>query len=255
MTNREIFDVALRQSAQDSGCSPEDFLKSENVIVRSRENPNARKYLSLPLPADLTSYGYNVVASVIPELEEAVKSYISKYTFYHCFETPNMVAFQEALRPLGYGVCFMAEYFLPDMDLLKPVECEYELKILTQNDFSDLYKPEWSNAICKYRKEYDVLGIGAYDGEKLVGLAACSADGDEMWQIGIDVLPEYRHKGIASSLVSNLACEIIKREKVPFYCCAWSNVASARTAIKAGFRPAWVQLTVKSLELISELNK
>ena len=113
----------------------------------------------------------------------------------------------------------------------------------------------WSNAICKYRKEYDVLGIGAYDGEKLVGLAACSADGDEMWQIGIDVLPEYRHKGIASSLVSNLACEIIKREKVPFYCCAWSNVASARTAIKAGFRPAWVQLTVKSLELISELNK
>jgi len=36
----------------------------------------------------------------------------------------------------------------------------------------------------------------------------------------------------------------LKRGKVPFYCCAWSNVASARNAIKSGFRPAWVEHTV-----------
>ena len=32
---------------------------------------------------------------------------------------------------------------------------------------------------------------------------------------------------------------------VPFYCCAWANVKSARNAWKSGFRPAWVQLTAK----------
>lgn len=37
-----------------------------------------------------------------------------------------------------------------------------------------------------------------------------------MWQIGVDVLPEYRRMGIASSLTSNLAIEIIERGKVPF---------------------------------------
>ena len=82
--------------------------------------------------------------------------------------------------------------------------------------------------MCEARKELDVLGVGAYDNGKLIGLAGCSADCDDMWQIGVDVLPEYRRKGIASALTSNLAVEIIERGKVPFYCCAWSNIRSAK---------------------------
>ncbi len=38
-----------------------------------------------------------------------------------------------------------------------------------------------------------------------MGLAACSADCETMWQIGIDVLSEYRRRGIASTLTSRLA--------------------------------------------------
>ncbi len=254
MTNRYILDVALKQSAIDSGCAPEDFLKNENVIVRSCKHPDARKYLYLPFDADLTSYGHNIVASVSKELEDIVRDYISKYTYYHCFETPHMLELQEALKPLGYGVCFMAEYFLPDVDVLHSLPCDYELRVLTQDDFATLYKPEWSNALCKGRMHLDVLGVGAYENGELIGLAGCSADGAEMRQIGVDVLPDHRKKGVAASLVSTLACEIIKRGKVPFYCCAWSNVASARTAIKSGFKPVWVQLTVKPQKTIDEIN-
>ena len=100
-----------------------------------------------------------------------------------------------------------------------------------------------------------VLGIGAYDGGRLVGLAACSADCDSMWQIGIDVLPAYRRQGIASALTSRLAAEILARGKVPFYCCAWSNIKSARNAIKSGFRPAWAELTVKPAEFVEKMNR
>ena len=86
------------------------------------------------------------------------------------------------------------------------------------------------HTICEKRKELDVLGVGAYDGKQLIGFAACSADCDTMWQIGVDVLPQYRRKGIASTLTSVLASEIIDRGKIPFYCCAWSNIKSARNA-------------------------
>lgn len=41
-------------------------------------------------------------------------------------------------------------------------------------------------------------------------------------------LPDYRRQGIASSLTSNLAIKIIDRGKVPFYCCAWSNLKSEK---------------------------
>ena len=65
---------------------------------------------------------------------------------------------------------------------------------------------------CEDRKELDVLGIGAYDGEKLVGLAGCSADCEAMWQIGVDVLPAYRRQGVASALTSGLAMKILERQ-------------------------------------------
>lgn len=97
--------------------------------------------------------------------------------------------------------------------------------------------------------------MGAYDGDTLVGLAGCSADCDTMWQIGVDVLPAYRRQGIASSLTSGLALEILNREKVPFYCAAWSNLKSVRNALKSGFSPAWVELTAKELSFIEDCNR
>ena len=125
---------------------------------------------------------------------------------------------------------------------------------MKQGDFRELYMPEWSNALCKNRKHLDVLGVGAYDGNTLVGLAACSADCEDMWQIGVDVLPKYRRQGIASALTSTLAKEILSRNKVPFYCTAWSNIRSVRNAVKSGFIPAWVEMTAKPATIVDEMN-
>lgn len=149
----------------------------------------------------------------------------------------------------------MAEYFLPDVERLQELPCAYELRVLHQEDFADLYTPEWSDALCEDRKHLDVLGVGAYDGDKLVGLAGCSADGEMMYQIGVNVLPEYRRQGIAAAVTSRLAIEILKLGKVPFYCAAWSNIKSVRNAIKCGFRPAWVELTARSSEFVDEMNR
>jgi GNAT superfamily N-acetyltransferase len=196
-----------------------------------------------------------VVASVSPEFREIVENYINKYPVEHLFETPNLHVLNDALMEKGQKICFMAEYFLPDENALRPLDCAYELRILTQDNFADLYLPEWSNALCERRKHLDVLGVGAYDNGKLVALAGCSADCDTMWQIGIDVLPEYRRQGVASALTSRLAIEILERGKVPFYCAAWCNIKSVRNAIKSGFRPAWVEMTAKSCETVDEMNK
>lgn len=254
MTNQEILRIAMNQSAVDLGAEALDFTKSENVIVFSKVNESARRYLRLPFSCQLVSYGNNVVASVSPEFREIAERYVNAFPAEHLFETPNMHVLNEALMEKGQKICFMAEYFLPDVNHLRPLSCAYELRVMTPSDFSDLYRAEWSNALCKERKHLDVLGVGAYDGNKLVGLAGCSADCDTMWQIGIDVLPEYRRQGIASALTSRLALEILARGKVPFYCAAWCNVKSVRNAIKCGFRPSWVEMTAKSCETVNSMN-
>lgn len=254
MNAQEILKIAMKQSAVDLCAKASDFEKTENVIVLSRESERARKYLKLPFSCQLVSYGNNVVASVSEEFYEITEKYINAYPAEHLFETPNMQVLNEALMEKGQKICFMAEYFLPDVNALRPLDCPFELRILYQKDFEELYLPEWSNALCEKRKQLDVLGVGAYDGERLVGLAGCSADCEEMWQIGIDVLPEYRRLGIASALTSRLALEILNRGKVPFYCAAWSNIKSVRNAIKSGFRPAWVELTAKPSSTVDEIN-
>lgn len=245
----------MEQSAKDLSASADDFEKAENVIVLSQDNPRARGYLKLPFSCQLVSYGNNIVASVSPAFFDITEQYISKYSVVDCFDTPTVHILNRALMQKGEEICFLAEYFLPDVNLLSALDCPYETRILTQKDFADLYIPEWSNALCEKRKELDVLGIGAYDNQKLVGLAACSADCETMWQIGIDVLPAYRRQGIASALTSRLALEILNRGKVPFYCAAWSNIRSVRNAIKSGFRPAWIELTAKPREFVDGMTQ
>lgn len=253
--NQEIMMTAMRQSAIDTNACYTDFLKESNVIAKSAVSPLAKIYYKEPITCNLVSYGNNIVASVKDEYRGIVEQFINKFEFFHCFEAPNMHWLDKRMEFLGQKICFMAEYFLPDVNKITRLSCAYELKVLRQKDFSQLYVPQWSNALCKDRKEQDVLGVGAYENGNLIGLAACSADCDNMWQIGVDVLPEYRRKGIASALTSNLAIEILERDKVPFYCCAWSNMRSSRNAIKSGFMPAWVEMTVKPIEIVDEMNK
>lgn len=255
LTNHDILRIALEQSAYDCNCRPEDFLCRENIITMSQKHPRARKYLSLPFACDLVSYGTNIVAQTSEDAAPLVREYLSKYPVEHCFETPNLHVLDQMLSKFGLRVCFMAEYFLPNLDTLSPLTCQYKLKMMDQSDFAGLYLPEWSNALCEKRKELDVLGVGAYDGEQLIALAACSADCESMYQIGVDVLPPYRQQGIASALTSRLALEILARGKVPFYCAAWCNIKSVRNAIRSGFRPAWVELTAREQSFVDKMNQ
>ncbi len=255
MTNKEILQIAMNQSAEDMGCRADDFLISDNVTVPIRLGVNARKYLKEPITCNLVSYGNNVVAAVTDDVAKIVTRYIGRYDFYHCFETPNMQWLNDRLTEKGHRICFMAEYYLPDVNKIPNLPCRYELRILNQADFSELYTPEWSNALCKDRKHLDVLGVGAYDNGRLVGLAGCSADCEDMWQIGVDVLPYHRRQGIAAALTARLAREILARDKVPFYCSAWSNIRSVRNAVKSGFIPAWVELTAKPAQIDEDMNK
>jgi GNAT superfamily N-acetyltransferase len=245
LTNTDILRIAMEQHAIDSNCSPEDFAREENVVVISRPNENARRYLNLPFFCDLATYGSNIVASVDARVYEFVRKYIDAKHSHSCFETPQIHHLTNEFIKYGFLPCYQAEYWLPDVDALRELPCGHETRLLEPDDFAELYLPQWSNALsqAENRKRLDMLGIGAYDGDRLIGLSGCSADCETMWQIGIDVLPEYRRQGIAAALTSRLAVEVLNRGKVPFYCCAWSNIGSSKNAIKSGFRPAWAEHT------------
>ena len=255
ITNQEILKTAMAQSAEDIGCRADDFLKNENVSVPYRPGKNVKSFMQAPITCQLISYGNNIVAGSTDEVADIVTAYLGRYQHYHCFETPNLHWLNERLEEKGHQVCFMSEYYLPDVNRMPELKCAYETRVLEPADFRELYLPEWSNALCAERSQLDMLCVGAYDDGKLIGLAGCSADCPEMWQIGIDVLPAYRQHGIGSALTSRLAQETLKRGKVPFYSSAWSNIRSVRNGIRCGFIPAWVEMNAKPRAFVDHLNQ
>ena len=251
MTKKEILAVSLRQSAIDFSCSEEDFLRNVNVVSESKPAEGASRYMKLPHICGLASYGTNVVASCRADLIPEVETFINGQEKSHrCFETPQIYELNRILRKAGAEICWMHTVCLPDPDAVfgADLTCPYKTREMHPEDFRELYLPEWGNALCSDRKELDMLGVGAYDGDRLIGLAGCSADCGEMWQIGIDVLPEYRRQGVASVLTNRLARAVFERGIVPFYAFAWSNVRSVKNAIRSGFSPAWVAMTAKAAE-------
>ena len=78
MTNKEIMDIAMQQSAYDTNAKVSDFLQDTNVFVKSGVGPLARKYYKEPIACNFVSYGSNVVASVKDEFKEIVEIFEKK---------------------------------------------------------------------------------------------------------------------------------------------------------------------------------
>lgn len=170
MTNREVWQAAMEQSALDINCDPSDFLSGEHVIVKSCVGPAARKYYKEPIACNLVSYGNNIVASVRDEYREIVREYIEKFEWYHCFETPNMHWLNARLWEKGQKVCFMAEYFLPDMAKLRPLSCKYELGILDSGDLGIYMYPNGETLCVRTGRNWMCWGLGRMTADGLWAL-------------------------------------------------------------------------------------
>jgi GNAT superfamily N-acetyltransferase len=149
----------------------------------------------------------------------------------------------------------MANFCLPRNDFLdfsvpSVKQDNFEYKFFYDKEIASLYDEKGFDSALDYgsclsenpKIRKDKIALVAYVDDKIVGIAACTDDCDSMWQIGIDVLPEFRGKNIASFLVNKLSHKIFEKGKIPYYCTAWSNISSRNTAIKAGFKPAWVEI-------------
>jgi GNAT superfamily N-acetyltransferase len=86
------------------------------------------------------------------------------------------------------------------------------------------------------------LAVVARCGGKVAGIAGASADCERMWQIGVDVLPEYRGSGIGRAVVGTLTKAVLAEGVLPYYSTAVGNLPSHRLAVSPGYWQAWIEL-------------
>ena len=120
ITREEILHTAMRQSAADCSCAPEDFRKAAPVVVESRASQDASRYMKLPHICMLVSYGSNVVVScrrsLVPEM--TVWADRAAENPYHSFVPPLLDDLNRILKKADAQAAWMSSYFLPEPDLI-----------------------------------------------------------------------------------------------------------------------------------------
>ena len=63
MTEKQIFDTIRKQLSYEFNCSPEDFLKEENVITKTILHEKRRRFSEKEFFLQMATFGNNAVIS------------------------------------------------------------------------------------------------------------------------------------------------------------------------------------------------
>ncbi|MDF2590338.1 MAG: N-acetyltransferase [Anaerocolumna sp.] len=243
-TKKELYDRLKSLLALEFNCAVDDFNSSNNIITKPVEREGQRKYIDGTFFFKMVTMGNNAIISADESLHERLREFVMDKTGHHLFEHRNLVEIDNILNQYNKRLWQTHHMFLPDTKNI-PMKEIAPIKWHEQEDIMKFYEgKQFPNALCeKFQPERpDMLAVTAYDRENIIGMAGCSADTADMWQIGIDVNEKYRGKGIGTYLVTQLKNEVLKRDKIPFYGTSLSNLHSWNIAINSGFYPAWVEV-------------
>ena len=158
----------------------------------------------------MVTTGKNTVINAHEEIHEWLVNWSKGKEGIWLFEHHNLMELEEELSKYGQRLGQSHHMFLPKARM-EEVDAPFAVQWFEPEDIQTWCgRDEFPNALCDCFKPErpDVLAAGAMYGGQMVGLAGCSADTKLFWQIGIDVLPEWRGKGIATMLVKLLKNEV-----------------------------------------------
>lgn len=247
---KEYYEKLLEQLSIDYNCTPADLQANENIITISALNERRRSYSPGKPLLQMVTLGMNTVIMADECLHDFLQDFTQTVDGHHLFEFDNLTKLNRELKKYGYQMNPTHHMFLPCCNI--DVEERCHVKWLYDSEISPFYgDPRFPNAIafptpCTVRP--DRIVVVAYDGDTIMGMAGCSEDAPHWQQVGIDILPEYRSRGIGSYLVTLLKNKIIDMGDVPFYGTATANIQSQNIAINSGFKASWVETEAVKIE-------
>lgn len=252
MVKKEMLGKAKMQLGMDLACSPELFDKNENCIVISKLTDGRRKFTKEKDFFKMATFGNGAVISADEIIVEWCNEHLKNYEGIRLFEHHTAFMIDNEIRKYGKRLSGVGEFYLPFMgiDRKKPLYPAAAVKLFEKDEIPQLYSDKRFKNALMYETEAlrpDILTVAAVIDGQFAAMAGASMDSELFWQIGIDVLPEHRKKGLATYLVSELTDEILRRGAVPYYGTWSANIASRSVAAASGYFPAWVETYAKDL--------
>ena len=249
----ELIASAAAQLACDYCCSADDFLNEKGRVTLSRISNNGRRcFRAEPDFFKAATMGSGTVISAASEMLEFSSDLLKKCSGPELFDQKKIWAINNRLAEYNKVIAVNNIYFLPESPYRYIPRGGFKIKLYEEYEIaSELYPVKGFNNALLYSSDKprrDKLAVCALNGKDIVGIAGASSDSPIMWQIGIDVIPEYRERGIGSELVSALTQAVFMHGAVPYYGTWNGNIASQNTARSAGYYPVWAEMFAFDIE-------
>lgn len=243
------WNILYDQLAIDYCCLPEDVKDSRNHFSEHRFLDGRRTYLEREeCYLKIAVINGKLLFSGKPDIIAWCEKQYPDTGGEWFFEAKNLHRLNERIHQDSYQIGCAHPFFIPEHDIAlmsdNYVYQWYEVDDIAQFRDDSRYK----NAYGFCETAHDVIGVSASQDGVILGMAGASCDSPTMWQIGIDVDKDARHRGIGKLLVSMLKNEIMMRGILPFYGTGMSHIGSQNVALGAGFRPAWAELVTEKMK-------
>ena len=260
MSGKEIkqqaWEAALSQLAVDYNAQREDFTKKGVTLAPAADLPGRRHYAEGAPFFQMATTGNGVVIAAHESLQGELDAWAREHLAgdgagHWLFEYPKLRELDGILRPHGWTVEGTHHMFLPRREFVPRLPEGFRYRWYDREGVKAFYPNKtWPNAILERENppRPDVIALAAFAGEAPAALCGASADGELLWQVGIDVLPPYRSRGLGRALVEALSARIAELGKVPFYGTAAANIHSQGIAVNCGFFPAWVEVSSRRID-------
>ena len=252
-TDQDVRDTVVAMLTAELSCSPADLTDGRvHITVRdpnAHENPAHRLFPPHPGKIAIASMGTGGTVCVDePHLAWAEEVFGTMTARDEIFMPEPVGRMAEHIKPEGLTLFGAFPRFAVSQNSLINIEPPggYAVKVVDREGADSIDEREkWRYAIqldpAATARQKMLAAIAKHEGQ-VVGVCGVSADSPYMWQLGIDVAPEHRGRGIAPALTFAAANAALEAGKLPYFGTSSSNVPSMRTALAAGFKPTWVEV-------------
>lgn len=242
-----ILQTVRKVLAADFACD-EGCLLAEGVFISQAKRMEGRRAFPFRESSlSIMTMGKGVIISCSLNYLEWVQESLKELDRDQFFSPSTFIRLENYVNKHNQTIAGPDLKYICSLDTFRPVKSpvHINLNIYGKEQISRLYRYEGFHNALKYQFDTprpDVLASVATSNGQIVGIAGASADCDEIWQIGVDIIPAYRGCGIGKALVSSLTEAIFQKGKIPYYSTVVSNLPSRNLAISLGYWPVWVEL-------------
>lgn len=228
-------------------CDPEAWFAERNTIAAAAALPGRLRFPIPSRPFLLASCGAGVVISCDQSRLDWARAELASHGRNDLLSLPLLAEIDRYLMREGQRLHGPLLRFACDEGSFRPAPppAGITLTLHQGEQIHDLYVYRGFEDALEYdhaSPRPDVLAVVAWQGQRLIGIAGASADSDDLWQIGIDVVTAARGAGVGRALVGTLTEAVFAAGKVPYYSTAVANLRSVALALGLGYWLAWTDV-------------